>query len=72
MVGFTSVSWVRRKRNLLKENGIIMFEVTLELWQKVTLINVRKLHNKIMQMGSKNYVVITFGGYVRITLQKSR
>ena len=49
-----------------------MFEVTLELCQKVTLINVRKLHNKIMQMGSKNYVVITFGGYVRITLKKSR
>ena len=72
MVGFTSVSWVRRKRNQLKENGIIMFEVTLELCQKVTLINVRKLHNKIMQMGSKNYVVITFGGYVRISLQKSR
>ena len=23
-----------------------------------------------MQMGSKNYVVITFGSYVRITLQK--
>ena len=36
--------------------------------RKLHQINVRKLRNKIMQMGSRNYVVITFLSYVRITL----
>ena len=35
-------------------------KITLELRQKVTLDYIRKLRNKTMQMGSKNYVLITF------------
>ena len=69
---------------LLKENLIIIFrsyyvwklrqdylpKITLELRQKIT--SVRKLRNKTMQMRSKNFVLITFWSYVRITLQNSR
>ena len=33
-------------------------------------INVKKLRNKIMPMDSKSNAVVTFGNYVRITLQK--
>ena len=63
---FVSQLPIKRKRNnhvlKLRQNYV----------RTLRQINVRKLRNKFMKMGSKNYVVITFGSYVMIWLQKSR
>ena len=55
-------SYVRITPQKLRQNYV----------KKLRQINLRKLHNKIMQMESKNYEAFSFGSYIRIQLQKPR
>ena len=74
IVSIKSVSWVGfvSGNYPLKERNNYVLKFRQNYIRKLHQINVRKLRNKIMQMGSRNYVLIPLGSCIRMTFQKSR